>query len=277
MDRKSLMVLDAAKQQLFKAIPWIDLRSTNEPDAPIPVEWKRTGVEMTAALYLRVGTPRNKPDVNDQTPENQSLRLRKFATAVGWTVTAEFADSESGLEADRTQFQAMMTAASKREFDVVLVWSLDRFSGEGLCKTLRHINTLVDYGVDFRSFREPFIDTTSEFGDLVRSILAFFTAFERKHLSERIRAGHDRIRAQGKAIGRPRTMHDIKLLAKAPALRPDRHSIRHIVDPDLRHDKMQRLTSAKQVREKRRNVLNTAIDQAKGIEEPSSAARSISS
>src|SRR5579864_8043043 len=111
---------------------------------------------MRAALYLRVGTTHgNKPDGHDQTPENQSLRLREFATAVGWTIAAEFADSESEAKADRTQFQAMMTAASKREFDVVLVWSLDRFSGEGLCKTLRHINTLVDYGVDFRSFSEP--------------------------------------------------------------------------------------------------------------------------
>jgi len=222
---------------------------------------------MRAALYLRVAAPHgNKPE-ND---ENQSLRLREFAIAVGWTIAAEFVDSECGVKADRTQFQAMMIAASKGEFDVVLVWSLDRFSGEGLCKTLRHINTLAGYSVDFRSFNEPFIDTTSEFGGLVRSILSFFGAFEHKHLSERIRAGHDRIRAQGKHIGRPRTMPDIKLLAKVPALRPDRHSIRHIVDLDLGHDKMQRLTSAKQARKKRCDVLKTAIDKANAINEPTS-------
>ena len=226
---------------------------------------------MRAALYLRVGAPHgNEPDNDDQTPENQSLRLREFATAAGWTIAAEFVDSESGVKADRAQFQAMMTAASKREFDVVLVWSLDRFSGEGLCKTLRHINTLAGYRVDFRSYSEPFIDTTSEFGDLVRSILSFFAAFEHKHLSERIRSGHDRIRAQGKHIGRPRTMPDIKLLAKVPVLRPDRHSIHHIVDLNVGHDKMQRLTSAKQARKKRRDVLKTAIDKANATNEPSS-------
>jgi DNA invertase Pin-like site-specific DNA recombinase len=61
-----------------------------------------------------------------------------------------------------------MSAASKREFDVVLVWSLDRFSGEGICKTLQHLNALGASGVDFRSFSEPFIDTTSASGDLLK-------------------------------------------------------------------------------------------------------------
>jgi DNA invertase Pin-like site-specific DNA recombinase len=233
---------------------------------------------MRAALYLRVATPHgNKPDGHDQMPENQSLRLREFATTVGWTITAEFADVESGAKADCTQFQALMASASKREFDVVLVWSLDRFSGEGLCKTLQHINTLGGYGVDFRSFSEPFIDTTCEFGHLVRSILGFFAAFERKHLSERIRAGHDRIRAQGKHIGRPRTAPPIKHLAKVRRLPTDRHSSRQIVDLDLGHGTVQPLASATQARKKRRNVLETAIDKAKAIDEPTSAARSISS
>ena len=132
----------------------------------------------------------------------------------------------------------------------MLVWSLDRFSGAGLCKTLQHINTLAGYGVDFRSFSEPFVDTTSASGDLVRSILAFFAAFERKHLSERIRAGHDRIRAQGKHIGRPRTTSPIKHLAKVRRLPADYHSSRQIVDLDLGHGAVQPLTSAMQARKK---------------------------
>ena len=177
---------------------------------------------MRVALYLRVRTRHgNKPDGHDLTPEDQSSRLREFATTVGWKITAEFADVESGTKADCTQFQALMAAASKREFDVVLVWSLDRFSGEGLCKTLQHISTLAGYGVDFRSFSEPFVDTTSASGDLVRSILAFFATFERKHLSERIRAGHDRIRAQGKHVGRPRTTPAIKNLGVVRRLPAD--------------------------------------------------------
>ena len=51
-----------------------------------------------------------------------------------WRVVAEYEDRESGTK-DRPQFKAMMDAASRREFDTVLVWSLDRFSREGIGKT----------------------------------------------------------------------------------------------------------------------------------------------
>lgn len=118
---------------------------------------------MRAALYFRAG---NKADGHDQTPEpeNQFVRLREFATALGWTIAAEFSDRQSCAKADRSQFQAMMAAAARGDFDVALVWSLDRFSGERIYKTLLHLNTLAGYGVAFRSFSETFIDTTGRSG-----------------------------------------------------------------------------------------------------------------
>jgi hypothetical protein len=52
----------------------------------------------------------------------------------------EYEDHESGGTADRPQFQAMMAAAAQRQFDLVLFWSLDRFTREVRCKTLQHLN-----------------------------------------------------------------------------------------------------------------------------------------
>jgi DNA invertase Pin-like site-specific DNA recombinase len=233
-------------------------------DPLMPTSAKRTGSEVRAAIYLRV---RKKSDDCNLMPEsdNQSVRLREFATAIGWTIVAEYIDrSAAGTKADRRQFNEMMAAACRRDFDIVLVWSLDPFSGEGIYKTLQHLNTLSGYGVAFRSLNEPFIDTTGETSDLLKSVFAFFAAFELKHLGDRVRAGHDRVRAQGKHVGRLRTTTDDKLLAEVRRLRAEGHSMQQIMDIlDLGRDKMQRLASNKELREKTRNVLNVTIAQVK--------------
>jgi DNA invertase Pin-like site-specific DNA recombinase len=121
---------------------------------------------------------------------------------MGWRVVAEFENRESGAksEKDRPQFKVMMNAASRREFDMVLVWSLDRFSREGIAKTFDHLRRLGSYGVKFRSYSESFLDTTAEFGELVAAIFAFFASFERRRIAERIGAGLERARAQGTTL-----------------------------------------------------------------------------
>ncbi len=66
-------------------------------------------------------------------------------------MAAEFVDAVSGARADRPQFQAMLESASRREFDLLLFWSLDRFSREGILETLTSLKRLSDYGVKYRS------------------------------------------------------------------------------------------------------------------------------
>jgi len=90
---------------------------------------------MKVALYARVSTK-----VKGQDTENQLIQLRAFTESQGWTVTAEYVDRASGKRGDREQFQKMFAAASRREFDVLLFWSLDRLSREGALETLQHLN-----------------------------------------------------------------------------------------------------------------------------------------
>ncbi len=99
------------------------------------------------AIYARVSTRER-----GQGTQNQLHQLRGFAAWQGWLIVSEFVDYESGSTDDREQFQAMFQAASRRQFDVLLFWSLDRFSREGVFETLTHLNRLTIYGVHYRSF-----------------------------------------------------------------------------------------------------------------------------
>jgi DNA invertase Pin-like site-specific DNA recombinase len=161
-----------------------------------------------AALYARISTRDKNQDV-----ENQLMQLREFAAKQGWNVVQEFVDRESGSTADRAEFQAMFRAASQRKFDVLLFWSLDRLSREGVLETLQHLNRLTSYGVNYRSFTEQYFDSCGIFKDAVISILATIAKQERIRISERVKAGLDRARAQGKRLGRPRVAVDAPRIA----------------------------------------------------------------
>jgi len=155
---------------------------------------------MNIALYTRVSTK----DGQDFT--NQLRQLREFCAKQGWTVVREYIDQASGKRSDREDFQRMFTAASRREFDCVLFWSLDRFSREGVYETLQHLQRLTSCGVGYRSFTEQYLDSCGLFRDAVISILATIAKQERIRLSERTIAGLERAKAQGRVGGRPRVI-----------------------------------------------------------------------
>jgi len=158
---------------------------------------------MKVALYSRVSTKDKGQDV-----ENQQRQLRDFAKKQGWKIVHEFSDHKSGKTSDRTQFKNMLIAASKREFDLLLFWSLDRLSREGALETLQHLQRLTAYGVAYRSFSEPYLDSLGPFRDGVISILACLARQERIRLSERTISGLELARARGRVGGRPRVECD---------------------------------------------------------------------
>jgi DNA invertase Pin-like site-specific DNA recombinase len=170
-------------------------------------------------------------------------QLRRFAATQGWKVTEEYVDRETGAKADRAQFQRMMTDAAKRRFDVLLFWSIDRFSREGILPVLTHMKRLSDYGVKYRSFEEPYIDTTHEFGDLLAAFAAKLAELERKRIKARVKAGLEAARAKGKTLGRPRVIVN---RAKVWALRDGGSSIREIAATmKLSHGTVQRALAAR--------------------------------
>ena len=138
---------------------------------------------------------------------NQLEQLRTFAASQGWEVVHEFVDRASGKNADgRAEFRRLFEDASKRRFDLVLFWSLDRFSREGVLATLQHLERLQSYGVGYRSFTEQYLDSCGIFRDAVLSILAVIAKQERVRLSERVHAGLARARKEGRVGGRPKVV-----------------------------------------------------------------------
>jgi DNA invertase Pin-like site-specific DNA recombinase len=164
---------------------------------------------MNVALYARVST-RDK----GQDTENQLSQLRAFAATQGWTVVHEYVDRVTGKHSDREQFQRLFKDASQRKFDLVLFWSLDRFSREGVLETLNHLQRLSAYGVGYRSFTEQYLDSCGIFKDAVLSILATIAKQERIRLSERTIAGLEKARREGRIGGRPAAVVDRDRIAR---------------------------------------------------------------
>lgn len=162
-----------------------------------------TNETLQVAIYARVSTKDKGQDT-----ENQLRQLREFCRKQGWHIVNEYVDRASGKRNDREQFQAMFDAASRREFDCVLFWSLDRFSREGTLETLTHLQRLTRYGLAFKSYTEQYLDGTGDFREAIIGILAALAKQERVRLSERVQAGLERAKAQGRVGGRPKVNRD---------------------------------------------------------------------
>jgi DNA invertase Pin-like site-specific DNA recombinase len=142
---------------------------------------------MKAALYLRAST-----DNNNQDTDNQRLQLQQFCKTQSWNIVAEYEDYESGSKADRVQFRQMLQDAGKRKWDLLVFWSLDRFTREGTLVTLKYLEQLEHYGIRWRSYTEPWIDSAGPFRDVVISLLASLAKQERIRIRERVNAGLQR-------------------------------------------------------------------------------------
>jgi len=154
------------------------------------------------AIYARVST-----SDKDQNPETQLLPLREFAAAQGWTVAGEFTDRAPATDLRaRTAWREMLDHAARRRVDLVLVWRIDR-AFRSVLDAATTLERLRAWGVGLRSYSEPWLDTTSPFGEALYYITAAYAQLERGILAERVRAGMERARRQGRRLGRPGGTH----------------------------------------------------------------------
>ena len=112
-------------------------------------------------------------------------------------------EHKSGGTGKCSEFQALFADAHLRRFDLVLFWSLDRFSREGALPTLQYLNQLQGWGVGYKSLTEQYLDSVGLFQEAIISLLATLAKQERIRLSERTKAGMARRRAEGVLIGPP--------------------------------------------------------------------------
>ncbi|WP_256868242.1 recombinase family protein [Candidatus Entotheonella palauensis] len=158
-------------------------------------DWGVMVSQKRVAIYARVSTIDKGQD-----PETQLITLRDYAERRDFQMVGEYIDYASGTREDRPHYQALLEAARKRQVDVVWVWRYDRFarSTQALVQALKEFQSL---GVDFISYQEN-IDTTTPQGEMIFTVMASLAQFESALISERVKAGMARARAQGKRISR---------------------------------------------------------------------------
>lgn len=156
---------------------------------------------MKVALYARVST-----SDRDQDPETQLIALREFIGAQGWETYREFVDIAPATDlAHRTAWRELLDHAGKKRFDLLLVWRMDR-AFRSVLDAATTLERLRAWGIGLRPYSEPWLDTTSPFGEALYYITVAYAQLERGILRERVKAGMERTRKQGRRIGRPRVI-----------------------------------------------------------------------
>jgi len=164
---------------------------------------------MRAVIYARVST-------GEQTTENQFLELKKVAERNEWDIEAVYEDTISGAKAKRPELDKLLKGVIRKDFDVVMVWDVSI-----LGRSLQHLVTLLSefHAKDVNLYiHQQGIDTTTPSGKMMFQMCGVFAEFERSILQERVKAGLERARAEGKKLGRPAvppiTVQKMKALRK---------------------------------------------------------------
>ena len=154
--------------------------------------------EMTkASIYVRVST-------GDQDTVNQVLALTEWAKNRGYEVVAIYSEEESAWKTGhQRELARLLQDARKRKFDVMLVWALDRLSREGSLAILSLVHRLKTFGVKVLSYQESWTEAPGELAELLYALTGWVARMESQRRSERTKAGLERVKAQGKHLGRP--------------------------------------------------------------------------
>ncbi len=152
---------------------------------------------MRVAIYCRVST-------THQTTANQTAELERIALARGWSIKGFFTDhgfSGAKSRAERPALDALLKAATRRDFDLVAVWSIDRL-GRSLQHLVETVNELRALGVDLYIHQQA-LDTSTPAGKLSFSVFGALAEYERELIRERVKAGLERAKQSGIRLGRP--------------------------------------------------------------------------
>lgn len=142
---------------------------------------------MRAAIYVRVSTA-------DQNCELQIRELREYADRSGWEILETYQDVISGAKPSRPGLNRLMTHASAKKFDCLLVWKLDRF-GRSLVDCLNNIKTLGENGIRFIATTQGLdTDLNNPASRFLLHVLGAAAEFERSLIRERAQAGMQRYR-----------------------------------------------------------------------------------
>jgi len=147
-------------------------------------------------LYLRVST-------RDQNTDNQLPALRKWVSDRGYEIAGIYQESESAWRAGHQhEFSKLMKDLPKHRPQILLCWSLDRLTRQGIGAILQIVSSFKVHGVQVISYQESWTEQSGPMAELLYAVFGWAANFESIRLSQRVLAGLDRAKAQGKTLGR---------------------------------------------------------------------------
>ena len=153
---------------------------------------------MKAAIYCRVST-------EDQHTENQLPILRKWAADRGWEVAGVYQDTGSAYQkANQVLLKKLLADCDKGKYDVVLVYDLSRLTRKGPLELMLLLKQFADKGSPVYSYLDTAVNVPSEFQPVLVAFYGVMAKIFSTQLSERVKAGMARAKAEGKHVGRPR-------------------------------------------------------------------------
>ena len=155
------------------------------------------------AVYLRVSS-------GEQHPENQLPTIKAYCETHGYEIVAVYQEKETAFKSGRQAVLSRLIteAQNGKPFDLLICWSLDRLSRQGIAHILNLITMLRVYGVKVITMQESWLETEGPMQELLLAVFGWAAQYESRIKSERTLAGLERARAEGKKLGRPKGSKD---------------------------------------------------------------------
>ena len=149
----------------------------------------------TAVIYARYSSSNQ----TEQSIEGQLRVCHEFAERENILILDTYIDrAMTGTNDNRADFQRMIKDSSKREWNYVIVYKLDRFSRDKYA-TAVHKKTLKDNGVKLLSATECIPDTPE--GIIMESLIEGMGQYYSEELSQKVRRGMNETRQKGNFTG----------------------------------------------------------------------------
>ena len=149
----------------------------------------------TAVIYARYSSDSQ----TEQSIEGQLRVCEEYAQRNNILILDTYIDrAMTGTNDNRPDFQRMIKDSAKRQFQVVLVYKLDRFSRDKYATAI-HKNTLKNNGVKVLSAMENIPDTPE--GIILESLLEGMNQYYSAELSQKVKRGMNETRRKGNFTG----------------------------------------------------------------------------
>jgi site-specific DNA recombinase len=189
---------------------------------PYPV-MNTTVVPKKAAIYIRCSSDEAKKE--GYSPETQKEKVEKAIKEYGWQINKNNTYSDIGFSGGvdkRPGLQRLLKDAKNKEFDVLVVYRMDRFF-RNLRLLLNTVAELRELGIEFKSVTEPF-DTSTPTGRAMFANVGVFAEWMREIGLESRNEGMIKAMRAGKWLGGTPT-YGCRLNKKAQRLEIDEKEI----------------------------------------------------